>query len=139
MEANPFATLTQIAGGYCLSRSLHVVGNLGVADALDETPRTASELAAAVGVCPDSLGRVLRLLAAHGVFEVQGGAVRHSPASRLLRSDHPQSMRAFAQMFGLPVFWTTFEAMEHSVSTWRWRPGRSPSSSGTSWGGRTTR
>ena len=117
MEANPFATLTQIAGGYCVPRSLHVVGNLGVADALDETPRTASELAAAVGVCPDSLGRVLRLHAAHGVFEIQGDAVRHSPASRLLRSDHPQSMHAFAQMFGLPVFWATFEAMEHSVRT----------------------
>ena len=117
MEANPFATLTQIAGGYCLPRSLHVVADLGIADALDEQPRTAPELAAAVGAHPEALGRVLRLLAAHGVFEVQGGTVRHSPASRLLRTDHPQSMRAFAQMFGLPVFWSTFEAMKHAVRT----------------------
>ena len=117
METNSFATLTQIAGGYCLPRSLHVVADLGVADALDEQPRTHAELAAAVGAHPEALGRVLRLLAAHGVFEVQGDAVRHSPASRLLRADHPQSMRAFAQMFGLPVFWATFEAMEHSVRT----------------------
>ena len=58
MEANPFATLTQIAGGYCLPRSLHVAADLGVADALDETPRTATELAAAVGTHPDSLSRV---------------------------------------------------------------------------------
>src|SRR5919107_2257685 len=117
MEANPFATLTQIAGGYCLPRSLHVVADLGIADALDEQPRTGAELAAAVGAHPEALGRVLRLLAAHGVFEVQGDTVCHSPASRLLRTDHPQSMRAFAQMFGLPVFWATFEAMEHSVRT----------------------
>ena len=117
MGANPFATLTHTAGGYCLPRSLHVVADLGVADALGEEPRTAAELAAAVGAHPDSLGRVLRLLAAHGVFEIQGDAVRHSPASRLLCSDHPQSMRAFAQMFGLPVFWATFEAMGHSVRT----------------------
>lgn len=117
MEANPFATVIQTAGGYCLARSLHVVADLGVADALDETPRTAAELAAAVGAHPDSLGRVLRLLAAYGVFEMQDDEVRHSPASRLLRSDHPRSMRAFAQMFGLPVFWATFEAMEHSVRT----------------------
>ena len=117
MQATPAATLTDIAGGYCLPRSLHVVADLGVADALDETPCSATELAAAVGAHPGALSRVLRLLAAHGVFEVEGDTVRHSPASRLLRTDHPQSMRAFAQMFGLPVFWATFEAMGHSVRT----------------------
>ena len=117
IEPNPFATLTQIAGGYCLPRCLHVVGDLGVADALDETPRTAADLAASVGAHPGALGRVLRLLAAHSVFEMQGDMFRHSPASRLLRTDHPQSMRVFAQMNGLPVFWATYEALEHSVRT----------------------
>jgi len=116
-ETNPFATLQQIAGGYCLPRCLHVVADLGVADALDDTPRTAADLAAAVGAHPDALSRVLRLLAAHGVFEMQGDQFSHSPASRLLRTDHPQSMRAFAQMFSLPVFWATFEALDHSVRT----------------------
>ena len=116
IETNPFATVQQIAGGYCLPRCLHVVADLGVADALNETPRTAADLAASVGAHPDALGRTLRLLAAHGVFEMQGGdTFGHSPASRLLKTDHPQSMRAFAQMFGLPIFWKTFEAMEHSV------------------------
>ncbi len=117
MQTNPFATLTRVAGGYCLPRSLHVVADLGVADVLDETPRTAADLAGSIGAHPDALSRVLRLLAAHGVFEIQGDAFRHSPASRLLRTDHPQSMRAFAQMFGLPIFWSTFEAMEYSVRT----------------------
>src|SRR5688500_19379416 len=32
-------------------------------------PMTAADLAVAVGTQPDALGRVLRLLAAHGVFE----------------------------------------------------------------------
>jgi hypothetical protein len=117
-EANPFDTLQQMAAGYCLPRCLHMVSNLGVADALGETPRTASDLAASVGAHPDALGRVLRLLAAHGVFEMQGGdTFRHSPASRLLRTDHPQSMRAWAQLPGLPILWSSFGAMEHSVRT----------------------
>lgn len=30
IETNLFATVTQMAGGYCLARSLHVVANLGV-------------------------------------------------------------------------------------------------------------
>jgi hypothetical protein len=115
-KSNPYETLREIAGGYCLSRGLHVVANLGVADELDETPRTAAELAASVGAHPEALSRVLRLLAAHGVFESCDGKFRHSPASRMLRGDHPQSMRDYVRMFGLPPFWATFE-MEHSVRT----------------------
>jgi hypothetical protein len=114
---NPFAALQQIAGGYCVSRCLHVVADLGVADALGESPRTATELATDVGAHPDALGRVLRLLAAHGVFELHNGTFCHSPASRLLQTDHPQSMRAFARMFGLPIFWEPSGALEHSVRT----------------------
>ena len=117
IEPNPFETLRQMTGGYCLSRGLHVVANLAVADKLDETPRTATELAASVGAQPEALGRVLRLLSAHGVFESCGGKFRHSPSSRMLRTDHPQSMRDYVRMFGLPPFWATFGEMEQSVRT----------------------
>lgn len=116
-EPNPFTTLQQIAAGYCLPRCLHVVADLGVADVLDETPRTAADLATSVGAHPDALGRVLRLLSAHGVFESQGDKFQHSAASRLLRTDHPQSMRSFARMFGFGINWATFGELEHSVRT----------------------
>lgn len=118
-EHNPFDTLQQIAGGYCVARCLHVVADLGVADGLDTVPRTAGELAEDIGADPDALARVLRLLSAHGVFEAEGDRFRHSPASHLLRSDHPRSMRAFARMIGLPVNWTLYGAMEHSLRTGR--------------------
>ena len=116
-EPNPFDTLRQIAAGYCLPRGLHAVANLGVADKLDETPQTASELAMSVGVHPEALGRVLRLLSAHGVFEWCEGKFRHTPASRMLRADHPQTMRDYVRMFGLPFFWATFGEMEEAVRT----------------------
>jgi hypothetical protein len=117
MESDPVSTVLQIAGGHCLPRCLHVVADLGVADALDETSRTAEELAASVGAQPDPLGRVLRLLAAHGVFECRGDTFRHSPASRLLRTDHPQSLRALARMFGLRINWASWEALNHTLLT----------------------
>src|SRR5687767_5977842 len=117
MKPDPVSTVLQIAGGHCLPRCLHVVADLGVPDALDETPRTAAYLAASVGAQSDALGRVLRLLAAHGVFECQGDTFRHSPASRLLRADHPQSLRALARMFGLPITWASWEALKHTVQT----------------------
>ncbi|MBA3428266.1 MAG: hypothetical protein H0U07_06805 [Actinobacteria bacterium] len=63
------------------------------------------------------LDRVLRLLAAHDVFDHRGGAYGHTPASSLLRSDHPMSMAAFASMFGLPAVWGSLTALEHSVRT----------------------
>lgn len=118
-EHSPFDTLQQIAGGYCVARCLHVAADLGVADFLDTASRTAQELAEDLGADPDALRRVLRLLSAHGIFEAEGDTFRHSPASRLLRSDHPQSMRAFARMIGLPINWAIYGAMEHSVKTGR--------------------
>jgi hypothetical protein len=116
-EPNAVATLQQITGGYILSRCLHILADLGVADVLDETPRTAAELAALVDVHPGSLGRVMSLLSAHGVFAVQGDRFGHSPASRLLISDHPQSMRTLVQLFGGPMSWEAYGLLDHTVRT----------------------
>jgi hypothetical protein len=114
-EIDPFETLRQISGGYCLSRSIHVLAELNVADALGDEPLSATELARTVGADADALFRVLRLACAHGVFEQAGDSFRHSPASRMLRSDHPQSMRAFVRMFGLAINWDAYRELEHSV------------------------
>ncbi|HET6546674.1 MAG TPA: methyltransferase [Rhodanobacteraceae bacterium] len=118
-DSSPFAVLQRIAGGHSVPRCLHVVADMGVADALDESPRTAAELAASVGAHPGALGRVLRLLSSHGIFEADAETFRHSPASRLLRSDHPQSMRALVRMLGFPATWAVYRELEHSVRTGR--------------------
>ena len=116
-DCGPLGMLQQMAGGYCVARCLHVVAELGVADALGEQPTDAGTLATAVGAHRDALGRVLRLLAAHGVFELHQGRFRHTAASRLLREDHPDSMRAFVRLFGLPLFWDAYGVFGHSVRT----------------------
>src|SRR5215831_3525833 len=118
-EANPIRTLLDMAGAYAVPRSLHVVADLGVADALGEAPKTAEELAEALNANPGALGRVLRLLSANGVFAAQNGTFAHNEASRLLRSDHPHSMRSFVRMFGLRAFWDTQGALQNSVRTGR--------------------
>ena len=78
---------------------------------------TIADLAASNSVNVDALDRVLRLLAAHGVFAYEAASYRHTPASRLLRSDHPMSMRAYARLMGLPATWGSLTALEHSVRT----------------------
>jgi C-methyltransferase len=99
------------------ARCLHVVAELGVADHIGDHPVPTKDLAQLCAVDLDGLDRVLRLLAAHGVFSGVSGGYQHSPASQLLRSDHPRSMRAFPQMMGLPVVLKSFDELAHSVRT----------------------
>jgi hypothetical protein len=107
--------LVEISAGYWLPRALHVVADLAIADALGQEPRSAADLARDVGANADALDRVLRLLASHGVFDRRSGKYAHNELSRALRSDHPQSMRAFVRLVGLPVFWKSWGALEQVV------------------------
>jgi hypothetical protein len=99
----PFNTLMEALGGLLIGHCLTSVTNFSVADELGETPQTAGQLAAATGTDPGALLRMLRLLAAHGVFACSGERFAHTPASRLLRADHPHSMRDFVAIYGTPI------------------------------------
>ena len=107
--------LIEISAGYWLPRALHIVADLGVADALDEEPRSAAHLAEQVGSDAGALNRILRLLASHGVFDRRDGKYAHNVLSRALRSDHPHSMRAYVRLVGLPIFWQSWGALEQVV------------------------
>lgn len=116
--ASPLELLRHMATGWVLTRGLQVVADLGVADALGEAPSPAASLAAATGAHPQALERVLRLLAANGVFAIDGaGMASHTPASRLLRADHPQSLKPFVRMMGLPLMRGAAEHFDHSLRT----------------------
>jgi len=109
--------LLQLASASWASRCLHVVAELGVADALGDGPQSTEGLAKATGAQPQALYRVLRLLGSLGIFEWRNGTWNHTEASRFLRSDHPESLRDYVRMLGLPVFWSAFEDLEHSLRT----------------------
>jgi hypothetical protein len=117
--ATPPASLLlwQITTGHFLSRCLHVVAELGVADRLGDAPASAASIATALGLDADALERMLRLLAVAGVFEARGSLWAHTELSRMLRSDHPQSMRAFARMIGARVNWSALGEAEHTART----------------------
>jgi hypothetical protein len=83
----------QLTTTYWASRCMHVVAELGVADALGDHPQSTEALAEATSTHPQSLFRVLRLLASHGIFELRNGAWNHTESSRLLRSSNPKSLR----------------------------------------------
>lgn len=114
---DPADTILDVSMSYAVSRCLHVLAEIGVADALGDSPRTATDLAASTGANAGALARALRLVSAYGVFEQCNDGFAHTPASRLLRTDHPQSMRSFVRWTGAPIDWQSFELLMHSVKT----------------------
>lgn len=118
-ERQPHELIWALATATVASRTLHVIADLGVADHIEGTPVPVEELAAACDADADALDRALMLLAAHGVFVRDGAGYRHSDASRLLRSDHPMSMRAFPRMMGMAPFTASIGHLHHSVRTGR--------------------
>jgi hypothetical protein len=114
---NPADDLLRISMSHGLPRCLHAVAELGIADALGESPRSAEELARDTGTHAGALARTLRVLSAEGIFEARDGVWGHTQASRLLRSDHPQSMRSFVRMIGLSVYWRGFEYFADALTT----------------------
>ena len=111
MDKNPFELVQQLSAFYFVSRSLHIVAELGVADAVGDQAIPIETAARATGSDEDALSRVVRLLSSYGVFELHGTFVSHTPASKLLRSDHPASLRDLTRMLGFPVMWRSAEGL----------------------------
>ena len=116
-ETSPARAVMDLAVAYWSSRCLHIVAELGVADALGEQPQSADALAHSTGCQPQALHRVLRALANHGIFEHDGERFAHNAASRLLRSGVPGSLRSLARMMGLKVHWDAYRELDVAVRT----------------------
>ena len=105
-EPPPDAQLLQALFGFMVTRSVSAVAELDVASALEDGPRTYTDLARAVAADERSLRRVMRLLVSIGVFaEPEPGTFALTPVSDLLRSDHPNSMRDLAVVLTAESHW----------------------------------
>lgn len=112
------ARLRAIITQYFLSRALYAAASLDVADALAGGARRIEALASAVGAHPQSLYRVLRALAASGIFhEERDGRFSNTALSELLRSDVPGSLRDLVLLFGDETSWRSWEDILHAVRT----------------------
>lgn len=117
MDMQAFDLVRQMGAGHYLTRSLHAVAELGVADAVGETPVAVDDLARQVGANADALGRVLRLLASRGIFRLDDNGVSHTAASAFLAESHPASLRALVRMFAQPIQWQCAGDLLHAIRT----------------------
>jgi hypothetical protein len=100
-EAKQRQHLLQLMIGSWVARAIYVAAKLRIADHLNEGPASAEDLAAQAGVAAGPLYRILRALAAVGIFARQAdGRFRLNPLAEPLRTDGPASLRAFALVVG---------------------------------------
>lgn len=116
--SGPADLLVDLSRAHIAARCLHVVAEAGVADAVGAEGAAPAEIAARTALSADALDRMLRLLAAHGIFERSSdGRYAHTPASRLLRSDEPGSLRSYVRMGGMPAFWDAFTELGRTAAS----------------------
>lgn len=74
---------------------LNAITRTNALDHLNGAPRTGAELSADAGLDPAQFERILGFLAAQGVLEIdEAGRYAHTPFSKMLRTDHPQSLQS---------------------------------------------
>jgi O-methyltransferase domain/Dimerisation domain len=129
------AELRRLVNSYQLSQAIHVAAVLGIADLLADGPRSSDELAKATGTSPRALYRLLRALAAFGLFhEDDDRRFSLTELGDALRSDAPESVAGWAAFVGrrnIREAWSALEEsirtgenafkLEHGISVWEYR------------------
>jgi len=110
--------LADLIAGKWTSQAISVAAELGVADILKDGPRSALEIADAVGVSEDGVYRLLRALASVGIFStVAPRRFALTPLGEYLRRDVPGSLRAWARFMGHDLTWRPWGRLAYSVRT----------------------
>ncbi len=117
MTDSPSAFLGTLRTHLLLVRCVGMMAEIGIADRVAERPQTPEDLAQACGVNADALMRILRLLAANGVFQANDkGAYRNTPISELLR-DVPGSQRDTMRTSWQDLIWDTYRQLPETLRT----------------------
>lgn len=109
--------LVAMADGFLISRGLYVIAELKIADQLIAGPKTAAQIAHNLNLNGEALFRLLRMLAAHGVFKfVSDTTFALNEISELLTSNNPNSLRGFL-LHEDPARWQAYGALDYTIKT----------------------
>ena len=110
--------LLEMATGHWLASAVHVAAELDIAGELKAGPLKVEELAVKVSADPNSLYRLLRTLAAAGVFkEISSRTFALNSLARPLLRDAPDSVRGMCLLGGRGFHWDAWGSLRHSVRT----------------------
>ena len=114
---SPRQELFNMMQGFKTTQTLYVAAKLGVADRLVHGPKRAEELAKEVEANSKALFRLMRHLAALGIFtQDKFRRFELTPLGELLRTDNPESMR-YSAIFSGEENYQAAGNLLHSVRT----------------------
>lgn len=114
---DPYLQLATMSRWYVVSRAIHSVARLGIANYMStQTPINSSELAQQTSTKADLLERLLDFLCAYQLFKKKDGGYLLTELSAPLRDDDPHSLRAVLSMVD-EYWWQAFSQMEQSIRT----------------------
>lgn len=117
LDPNAERAARRMIDGAVYTQAMYVAAKLGIADALTYGPLTGDELAARAGTEPGALKRVLRFLAAQGMFvQMADGRFALNPAAEHLQTAHPRSMKLAALRAG-EGFWSVISKLLPAVQS----------------------
>ncbi|MDX8537287.1 MULTISPECIES: methyltransferase [Mesorhizobium] len=105
---------------YRVSQAISVAAMLGIADHIKDGKRSAVDLASLTGTHPRALYRLLRALAAAGLFhEAEDGQFSLTPLGGALRSDAEHSAAPWAAFVGRPYYRQAWSDLLYSIQSGR--------------------
>jgi SAM-dependent methyltransferase len=108
----------QMVFGKFTTQALSVVARFRIADHLATGPKTASELAAAIGLNSGHLYRLMRALTGLRLFEAdESGRFSLTPMGNMLRSDVSGSVRAIATYVADPWSWKPWGELAECIKS----------------------
>jgi hypothetical protein len=114
----PPAAVFRLVSGMWAAQAVATAAKLRIPDQLAHGPRTAAEVAAAIGADAPSVHRLMRGIATVGVLSSEaGGRFALTPLGEALRSDVPGSMRSLIIAEMAPGHWLPWAHLEDSVRT----------------------
>lgn len=114
----PHLQLIQMGVAIWQARAVYAAAELGLADLLAEGPRSAEDLAVATNTHAPSLYRLLRALAACGLFtEVAPRRFAATDLGEALRTGAPGAARATLLTIAGPWQWKAWEQVLHALRT----------------------
>ena len=115
--ASPSQQLIRLGLSFMVSQALNVVADLNIADLLAAGERSVDDLAAETGCHDDALYRIMRILAAEGIFrETADRGFELTELGAALRSDSASGPRDFIRMMNREPY-LAFNQLGHSVHT----------------------
>ena len=110
--------VTKMVNEYRVSQAICVAATLGIADHIKDGRRSAAQLAELTDTHPQALYRLLRALAAVGIFhEGEDGLFSLTPLGGALRFDVEHSAAPWAAFVGRPYYRQAWSDLLYSVRT----------------------